>query len=103
MSKDDELRREIIIKLLCQGVVIKDEIENKYGIKFDQYFSSELENIKDLESDGLVVRNFKDAPSGRLYAIEVTEIGQFFLRNIASVFDVYLHKNEKQKIYSKSI
>lgn len=95
LSKDDELRREIIIKLLCQGIIIKDEIENKYGIKFDQYFSSEIESLNDLKVDGLVILKNN--------CISVAEIGQFFLRNIASVFDVYLYKNEKQKIYSKSI
>ncbi len=95
LSKDDELRREIIIKLLCHGIILKEEIENKYEINFDKYFSGELDNMRNLKIDGLVVLNSN--------CIEVTETGQFFLRNIASAFDVYLQKNGKQKIYSKSI
>ncbi|MBI2996714.1 MAG: oxygen-independent coproporphyrinogen III oxidase [Candidatus Melainabacteria bacterium] len=92
LNKDDLLRKEIIMKILCHGVVDKSEIEKKYNIDFDKYFSNELEKLKELEDDEL------------LSNIEVTEQGQFFLRNIASAFDYYLqNKNGRQKIYSKSI
>ena len=94
LNNDDILRREIIMKILCHGVVDKKEIEEKYNIDFDNYFSFELERLHELESDGLVVAS----------QIEVTDTGQFFLRNIACIFDYYLQrKNGKQKIYSKSI
>lgn len=96
LNKDDILRREIIMKILCDGEVNKEEIEEKYGIDFGRYFSYEIERLKELENDGLVETNKN--------MICVTNTGQYFLRNIASVFDFYLQKkNGKQKIYSKSV
>ena len=96
LSEDDTLRREIIMKILCHGLLIKSEIEEVYNIKFDSYFRDENEKLCVLEKDRLVNLS-KDT-------IEVTSTGQFFLRNIACVFDHYLqNKNGKQKIYSRSV
>ncbi|MBI3590289.1 MAG: oxygen-independent coproporphyrinogen III oxidase [Candidatus Melainabacteria bacterium] len=95
LNKDDLLREEVIMKILCHGVIIKTEIEEKYNIDFGSYFSFELDKLKEFERDGLVCLDNN---------IEVTDTGQFFLRNIAGIFDFYLQrKNGKQKIYSKSI
>ena len=100
LTKDDILRKEIIMKILCHGEIIKSEIEEKYNIIFDTYFELEINKLKQLEVDGLILGSqIADHRS-----IEVTALGQFFLRNIASVFDYYLQKkNGKQKIYSKAI
>ena len=96
LNKDDVLRREIIMKILCHGEVAKSEIEKKYDIDFDGYFSFELEKLRELEEDGLI---FSVGSK-----IVVTGLGQFFLRNIASVFDYYLQrKNGKERIYSRSV
>lgn len=99
LSIDDLIRKDIIMKMLCHGVVEKSEIEEKYNIKFDKYFSSEVDKLKELERDDLIFM-----PKVGKSRIEVTGLGQFFLRNIASIFDSYYQrKNEKQRIYSKSI
>ncbi len=96
LNKDDLLRREIIMKILCHGIVIKSGIEEKHNINFDKYFSYELDRLAELESDGLICKDDMK--------IEVTPLGQFFLRNIACVFDYYLQRKDgKQKVYSKSI
>lgn len=98
LNNDDLLRREVIMKILCDGEVNKKDIEKKYNIDFNKYFLSEIENLKEFEDEGLVVNDMN---------IIVTSLGQFFLRNIASTFDFYLQeakkKNEKGKIYSKSV
>ncbi|MBI1858421.1 MAG: oxygen-independent coproporphyrinogen III oxidase [Candidatus Melainabacteria bacterium] len=96
LNKDDMIRKEIIMKILCNGVLLKDEIESKYKIEFNKYFLSELDKLKNLVTDGLVELHKN--------TINVTQLGQFFLRNIACVFDYYLNSSEgKQKIFSKSI
>ena len=101
LNKDDILRREIIMKILCHGEVSIPEIEGKYNIKFDNYFQNELERLKEFENDGLITLVIRHSS---FVIIKVTNLGQFFLRNIASVFDYYLNnKNGKQKTYSKSI
>lgn len=98
LNQDDLVRKEIIMKILCHGTVQKEEIEEKYNINFDGYFSFELEKLKELERDGLVL-GYKSTDS----KVETTKTGQFFLRNIASVFDAYLQKKNGKRIYSKSI
>lgn len=101
LNKDDLLRKEIIMKILCHGEVIKSEIEDKYDIDFNQYFSYELEKLKEFENDGLLRLQ---VTGHRSQVIQVTPLGQFFLRNIACVFDYYLNKkNGKQRIFSKAI
>ncbi len=96
LKTDDLLRKDIIMKILCHGKVTKSEIETVYQIDFDKYFSFELERLKDLQNDALV--NISNT------VIEVTNLGQYFLRNIACVFDYYLQrKNAEQKLYSKTI
>lgn len=95
LNKDDLLRKEVIMKILCHGEIVKSEIERKYSIDFDQYFEFELNKLLELEKDKLVIISKN---------ITVTELGQFFLRNIACAFDYYLQrKNGKQKVYSKAI
>ncbi len=99
LSKDDILRKEIIMKILCHGEINKNYIENNFGISFNQYFSHEINLLKDIERDGLIEGVNKGAD-----IFSVTETGQFFLRNIASVFDYYLQsKSGKQKIFSKTV
>lgn len=97
LNEDDLLRRDLIMKILCHGIVIKSEFEEKHNINFDNYFSYELTKLKELEKDSLITNPYNTI-------IEVTPVGQFFLRNIACIFDHYLQKKDgKQKIYSKSI
>jgi oxygen-independent coproporphyrinogen III oxidase len=92
LNDDDELRREVIGKLLCHAVIRKQEIAQKFGINFDEYFAPELERLKPFAEDGLA-RPGQDE-------IRVTWLGRIFIRNIAMVFDTYL---EKQKIESKPL
>lgn len=63
------------------------------GIDFKEYFRSDLENLKSLESDGLV--------DTRDNGLIVTDFGRLLIRNIAVVFDAY--STEKEKAFSRSI
>lgn len=82
LHRDDIIRREVIMQLMCHFGLSKTEIEAKYHLDFDAYFEPELADLKALEADGLV----------RLYAdgIDVTPAGRLLIRNIAAVFDAYL-------------
>jgi oxygen-independent coproporphyrinogen-3 oxidase len=92
LSDDDILRREVISRLLCHTVIVKDEISRKFGIEFDDYFAPELRRLKEPEQDGLVVVNNRE--------IRTAWIGRIFIRNLAMVFDPYL---EKQQLNSKPL
>lgn len=98
LSRDDILRRTVIMELMCQFRLSQDALEDKYhlgfDLDFDSYFSPEIDELKALEADGLI-KVFSDG-------IEVTPTGRLLIRNIASVFDTYLHKHS-DRVFSKSI
>jgi oxygen-independent coproporphyrinogen-3 oxidase len=98
LTRDDILRRTIIMELMCQFRLCQEDFEAKYHLGFDlhfeEYFQAEIPQLKVLEADGLV----KVFHNG----IEVTPAGRLLIRNIASVFDTYLQKLET-KAFSKSI
>lgn len=93
-SFDDTLRKSIISKLLCHGVLLFEEVEREFSIDFSQYFENELINLKALEADGLI-----ELTKGK---ITVTSLGRIFLRNIGMIFDAYLHKGN-QRLFSRTV
>ncbi|MEJ5173610.1 MAG: oxygen-independent coproporphyrinogen III oxidase [Hydrogenothermaceae bacterium] len=94
LNEDDIIRRDVIMRLMCHFRLVKSEIEEKFKIDFDRYFGYELEQLKEMENDGLLI----------LYTdrIDVTPIGRLLIRNIASTFDIYL-RNKKERRFSKAI
>jgi oxygen-independent coproporphyrinogen-3 oxidase len=94
LSREDILRRDVIMQIMSNFLLEKSDIESKYGINFDTYFATELESLKPLEQDGLV----KASPQ----RIEVTPLGRLLVRNIAVIFDAHAH-NRGAKTLSRSI
>ena len=97
LSEDDIIRREVISRLLCHTVIVKDEISNRFGVSFDEYFAPELDRLKMPQEDGLVVMNEKE--------IRATWLGRIFIRNLAMVFDPYLEKQQlaSRPLFSKTL
>src|SRR5665647_560869 len=54
LSRDDLLRRAVIMALMCQGEVLFESIELAYLVEFHCYFASELEALQKLVEQGLV-------------------------------------------------
>jgi oxygen-independent coproporphyrinogen-3 oxidase len=79
LTPDDRIRREVISKLLCHGVVRKGEIESEFAVAFDDYFAAE---------------NLRLEPLGRI-----------FIRNAAMIFDRYLteQKMDAKPLFSKTL
>ena len=48
LTDDDVLRREVIQNLLCHGVVVRSEIEQRFGIDFDAEFATAIEALRSL-------------------------------------------------------
>ena len=94
MTEDDRIRRQTIMRLMCDLSLNYGEMSQKLGIHFPEYFARELDSMADLAADGLVRRT----SSG----LEVTTEGRFFIRNIAMRFDAYLPK-ETERRFSKTI
>jgi oxygen-independent coproporphyrinogen III oxidase len=98
LSQDDIIRRTIIMELMCQFQLNTLNLESKYSLGFDgdfqKYFEAQIPQLKILEEDGLI--HIFD------HGLKVTPRGKLLIRNIASVFDGYLAKNQNRS-FSKSI
>lgn len=86
LSLDDSIRKSIISQIMCRGKVDKDQTQQHFGIIFDEYFEWELSALTQFVDDKLVEVN------GPL--ISITPSGQFFLHNIAMIFDAYRKQNQ---------
>ncbi|MFC0179972.1 oxygen-independent coproporphyrinogen III oxidase [Thorsellia kenyensis] len=96
LSKDDLLRNEVIMQLMCKGKISFTEIEDKYSINFQTYFSRELLKINSLVEEELCVLNSD--------SLEVTTKGWFLIRAIAMQFDKYLQQKQVRLIkFSKIV
>ncbi len=95
LTRDDLLRRVVIMALMCQGQLQFESIELAFLIDFKSYFAKELEALEELVGQGLVTVN----ASG----IEVTAQGWFFVRAVAMVFDRYLQADRNRSKFSKII
>ena len=95
LSRDDLVRRAVIMALMCQGEVLFESIDLAYLIDFRSYFAAEMESIQVLVEQGLVTVD----DSG----IQVTANGWFFVRAVAMVFDRYLQADRNRARFSKII
>jgi oxygen-independent coproporphyrinogen-3 oxidase len=93
LTRDDLLRRSVIMALMCQGQLQYESIELAYLIDFKQYFATELETLAGMEDQGLV----EVSDTG----IQVTAMGWFFVRGVAMVFDRYLQADRARARFSK--
>jgi oxygen-independent coproporphyrinogen-3 oxidase len=94
LNEDDVIRREVITELICNFKLDKKNIENKFGINFDSYFERELEELREMEKDGLLNLSAD--------GIKVLPLGRLLIRNICMVFDVYIRRR-KERRFSRTI
>jgi oxygen-independent coproporphyrinogen-3 oxidase len=95
LSDEDALRRTVIGNLLCHGVVVKREIEKRFGIRFDETFADAIAGLAGPAQDGLV-----ELSSGEIRA---TGLGRIFLRNLAMPFDAYLEETPQKPVFSRTL
>jgi oxygen-independent coproporphyrinogen-3 oxidase len=95
LSRDDLVRRTVIMALMCQGHVQFESVEVAHLVDFKKYFATELETLSGMQEQGLVVLE-----GG---GIQVTELGWFFVRGVAMVFDKYLQADRTRARFSKII
>ena len=95
LSRDDLLRRVVIMALMCQGYVDFESIELAYLIDFKNYFAAELKALAGLQKKGLV--ELSDA------GIQVTALGEFFVCRVATEFDRYRQSDRARARFSRII
>ena len=95
LTRDDLVRRAVIMALMCQGQVQFEPIELAHLLEFKNYFSREMQDLQTLQEQGLVAVD----ESG----IQVTAKGWFFVRAVAMVFDRYLQTDRNRARFSRII
>ena len=95
LSRDDLVRRAVIMALMCQGQVQFEAIDLAYLIDCNRYFAKEIEALYPMVEQGLVTT---DAAG-----IQVTAQGWYFVRAVAMVFDRYLQSDRTRAQFSKII
>lgn len=93
LTRDDEIRRTVIMRLMCDMKLAFSPIEESTGIGFRDYFAQELVRLSPLEEDGLI--------ESETDGLRVTDEGRLLIRNIAMTFDAYLGGGERR--FSKTI
>jgi len=79
LTAEDKIRRETIMRVMCDLSLDFAAMSEKLGINFERHFASELASLAPFESDGLIRRS--------VTGLEITDAGRLFIRNIAMCFD----------------
>jgi oxygen-independent coproporphyrinogen-3 oxidase len=95
LNDDDHLRREVVMRLMCDFELSFDPIEKRFDIDFKDYFKWGLNNLKEMEDDELVTITDD--------GIKVSEMGRLLIRNIAMNFDGYIERKEDTAKYSRTV
>jgi oxygen-independent coproporphyrinogen III oxidase len=96
MTSDDVVRKFVIMRLMCDLELDKREVERRFEIVFDEYFSDAIVKLNEFLPLGLL--------SLERDRIIVSDSGRFVLRNIAMCFDAYLPVMTKEKpIFSRTV
>jgi oxygen-independent coproporphyrinogen III oxidase len=95
LSHDDKLRRDVITRLICHFELDLKGVEERWGVKFADYFAPELAKLQGMAADELVALE-----PGR---IGVMPKGRLLIRNICMVFDKYLTTRAEPVKFSRVI
>jgi oxygen-independent coproporphyrinogen-3 oxidase len=93
LSEEDKLRRAVIMTVMCRFEIVKKEIEEEFGINFDETFAYELRKLQAYQKHELVTLTPE--------RITVSAKGKIFVRAVAMQFDRYLRESDRAGGYSK--
>jgi oxygen-independent coproporphyrinogen-3 oxidase len=95
LSRDDLIRKDVITRLICHFELDMTAVEQRWQIRFRDYFADDLARLPGLVEDGLLKVDEK--------AIQVLPRGRLLIRNICMVFDSYLPPAEQKSGFSRVI
>lgn len=90
----DDVRKDIIMNLLCHDRLDFDDVDARFDIDSRSYFADELAILHEMSQDGLVNIDEK--------GVQILPKGRILGRNVAAVFDEYLN-NKNPNRFSKVI
>ena len=95
LTRDDLVRRAVVMALMCQGRLEFESIELAHLIKVRDYFKPELESLAELQDLGLC--------EVEADAVQVTATGWYFVRAVAMIFDRHLRGDQQRERFSRII
>jgi len=96
LTDDDVVRRHVIMRLMCDMELSKTDVEERFGIRFDEYFAEALAKLEEFVADGLL--RITDEK------LIVTDLGRLVIRNIAMCFDAHLERMLRERpIFSRTV
>ena len=95
LSRDDMVRRAVIMAVMCQGAVLYEPMEQAWLINFREYFAPEMKALEEMQSNGLLTLGEE--------GFQVTALGWFFVRGVAMLFDRYLQADKNRTRFSRII
>ncbi|NBC12865.1 MAG: oxygen-independent coproporphyrinogen III oxidase [Gammaproteobacteria bacterium] len=95
LNRDDEIRRDVITRLICHFRLDFADVERHWGIDFHDYFGRSLAKLEGMQQDGLLAVDAQ--------GIGVLPKGRLLIRNICMAFDAYLEAKQGPVGFSKVI
>ncbi len=95
LNRDDEIRRDVITRLICNFQLDYGAVNRAWGIDFLDYFADAMPKLQGMSDDGLI--GVSDT------GIEVHPKGRLLIRNICMNFDAYMAQKQAQQRFSKVI
>ncbi|MGH8024209.1 MAG: oxygen-independent coproporphyrinogen III oxidase [Limisphaerales bacterium] len=89
LADEDKIRRETIMRVMCDLSLDYAAMSKNLGIDFAGHFAKELAALAPFETDGLVQFSYG--------GLTVTDTGRMFIRNIAMCFDNTLAPSGERK------
>lgn len=88
LDAEDNLRADVIQRLMCQYEVRYADIERAHGIDFREHFAAEIARVRELSADGLATVDEE--------RITIPPRGRLLMRMVAMAFDAYLNRPREQ-------
>lgn len=95
LSQEDELRRYVIMQIICNLKLDFQDVMRKFGIDFIEHFGAIFPTLSEMKTDGLIEYNENKG-------LKVREMGRPMLRNICMLFDDHL-ESQSTAHYSKTL
>jgi oxygen-independent coproporphyrinogen-3 oxidase len=95
LSRDDQIRRDVITRLICHFALDFAQVGAAWGIDVRSYFEAEWPTLETMARDGLIALDDR--------GIEVSPGGRLLIRNVCMVFDAYLKPAEERRHFSRVI
>ena len=96
LSPDDLVRQYVIQQIMCNFWIAKEDVAQRFGVDFDDYFARSLESLQEVEEAGFVELSDE--------GLRVREEGRLFVRNVCMAFDSYLQAKATAKpVFSRTV